>query len=206
MMSQVTNVASRKEIIGLLGAIAGFVVVLLLPTPEALGGAGQRMAALFVLIIVLWSTEAIPIAIASLLAIVLQPILSLTDINTAIANFINFVFFFVLIMFIIAHAWLKTGLAHRFALTLISISGTESRRVIYVFTIGTGLMSMFVSDVPTCAVFMAVAIGMFDRLKLEPGKSQFAKGLMLAIPLGALVGGVGTVSGSSINVLGLAII
>ncbi len=205
-MSQVPGRGSSKEIIGIAAAIAGFAIILMLPTPDGLGVMGQRMAALFVLILILWSTEAIPIAVASLLALVFQPILGLNDLNTAFQNFIGLVFFFVLIMFIVALAWVKTGLAHRFALTLISKAGTDSRRVILVFTVGTGLVSMIVSDVPTCAIFMAVAIGIFEKLKLEPGKSQFAKGLMLAIPLGALVGGVGTIAGSSINVLGLQII
>ncbi len=197
---------SNKELIGLVAAVLASAIVLLMPTPEGLGVPGQRMAALFVLILILWSTEAIPIAIGSLLALVLQPLLGLNDLNTAFENFIGLVFFFVLIMFIVALAWVKTGLAHRFALTMISRAGTESRRVILVFTVGTGLVSLIVSDVPTCAIFMAVAIGIFEKLKLEPGKSQFAKGLMLAIPMGALVGGVGTIAGSSINVLGLQII
>ena len=197
---------SKKETIGLVAAIVASAIVLLMPTPEGLGVPGQRMAALFVLILILWSTEAMPIAMGALLALVMQPILGLNDLNTAFQNFIGLVFFFVLIMFIIALAWLKTGLANRFALTLISKAGTESRRVILVFTVGTGLLSTIVSDVPTCAIFMAIALGIFEKLKLQPGKSQFAKGLMLAIPLGALVGGVGTVQGSSINVLGLQII
>ena len=80
-MSQLMNGSSKREIYGLLAAVGGFALVLLMPTSEALGVDGKRMAALFVLIIVLWSTEAIPIAIASLLAIVMQPILNLTDIN-----------------------------------------------------------------------------------------------------------------------------
>ena len=205
-MTTASMPGSNKEIIGLVAAILASAIVLLMPTPEGLGVPGQRMAALFVLILILWSTEAIPIAIGSLLALVLQPLLGLNDLNTAFQNFIGLVFFFVLIMFIVALAWVKTGLAHRFALTLISKAGTESRRVILVFTVGTGLVSLIVSDVPTCAIFMAVAIGIFEKLKLEPGKSQFAKGLMLAIPMGALVGGVGTIAGSSINVLGLQII
>ena len=156
-MSAASNGASNKETIGLIAAIAASGLVLLMPTPEGLGVPGQRMAALFVLILILWSTEALPIAIGSLLALVLQPILGLNDLNTAFQNFIGLVFFFVLIMFIVALAWVKTGLAHRFALTLITKTGTESRRVIYVFTIGTGLISLIVSDVPTCAIFMAVA-------------------------------------------------
>jgi sodium-dependent dicarboxylate transporter 2/3/5 len=164
------------------------------------------MAALFVLILILWSTEALPIAITSLLALVFQPILGLNSLNTAFTNFIGPVFFFVLVMFIIAHAWVKTGLAHRFALTLISRAGTDAKRVVYAFVIGTGMVSLIVSDVPTCAIFMAVAIGMFERLGIKPGESRFATAVMLGIPFGAMIGGVGTIAGSSINILGLQII
>jgi sodium-dependent dicarboxylate transporter 2/3/5 len=191
---------------GLIASLIGMAVVLLLPTPEGLGEPGQRMAALFVLILILWSTEALPIAITSLLALVFQPILGLNSLNTAFTNFIGPVFFFVLVMFIIAHAWVKTGLAHRFALTLISRAGTDAKRVVYAFVIGTGMVSLIVSDVPTCAIFMAVAIGMFERLGIKPGESRFATAVMLGIPFGAMIGGVGTIAGSSINILGLQII
>ena len=72
------------------------------------------MAALFIGILVLWSTEAIPIAVTSLLALALQPIFRLTAIvvppnpnattgqmmGAAAANFISNPFFFVLVMFV----------------------------------------------------------------------------------------------------------
>ena len=53
---------------------------------------------------------------------------------------------------------------------------------------------------------MAVALGIFEKLKLKPGHSKFGQAVMLGIPIGALIGGVGTPAGSSINILGLQII
>ena len=195
-----------RQLFGLIAGFAAMALVLVMPTPGGLSAPGQRMAALFILILVLWSTEALPIAITSLLALVFQPILGLNTLNAAFTNFIGPVFFFVLVMFIIAHAWVKTGLAHRFALTLISKAGTDARRVVYAFVIGTGMVSLTVSDVPTCAIFMAVALGLFERLELKVGESRFAKAVMLGIPFGAMIGGIGTIAGSSINILGLQII
>jgi sodium-dependent dicarboxylate transporter 2/3/5 len=193
-------------LVGIIAALAAFALVMLAPTPEGLTEAGQRTAALFVLVLVLWSTEALPIAVTSLLALALQPVLGLNPLGAAFTNFIGPVFFFVLVMFIIALAWVKTGLAKRFALWMISKAGTDARRVIYVFVIGTGLISTIVSDVPTAAIFMAVALGIFEKLDLKPGQSNFGKAIMLGIPIGALIGGVGTPAGSSINILGLEII
>jgi solute carrier family 13 (sodium-dependent dicarboxylate transporter), member 2/3/5 len=199
--------SGSPRLAGVLIAAAVFAVVLLAPTPGGLSDAGQKTAALFILILILWSTEALPIAVTSLLALALQPFLGLVpSVGAAFTNFIGPVFFFVLVMFIIALAWVKTGLAKRFALWMISRAGTDARRVVYVFVIGTGLISMIVSDVPTAAIFMAVALGIFEKLNLKPGQSMFGRAVMLGIPIGALIGGVGTPAGSSINILGLDII
>jgi sodium-dependent dicarboxylate transporter 2/3/5 len=126
--------------------------------------------------------------------------------GVAFTNFISAPFFFVLVMFAIAFAWTKTGLARRFALWMISKAGTDSRRAVYIFMFGTGLISMVVSDVPCAAIFMAIALGIFQRLGLQPGNSQFAKVVMIGIPIASLIGGVGTPAGSSINILGLSTI
>jgi sodium-dependent dicarboxylate transporter 2/3/5 len=53
---------------------------------------------------------------------------------------------------------------------------------------------------------MAIALGIFEKLKLRAGESQFGKAVMLGIPIGALIGGVGTPAGSAINILGLSMI
>jgi sodium-dependent dicarboxylate transporter 2/3/5 len=53
---------------------------------------------------------------------------------------------------------------------------------------------------------MAIALGIFEKLGLHPGKSQFGKAVMIGIPIAALIGGVGTPAGSSINILGLTTI
>jgi sodium-dependent dicarboxylate transporter 2/3/5 len=193
-----------SAVAGIAAAIAGAFLILMLPTPEGLPLAGHRMAALFAVALVLFVTEAIPIAITSVLILMLQPIMGITEnIRIAFTSWISPVFFFVLVMFIIAQAVTRSGLSLRFALWLLSLAGNDSRRVIWVFVIGTGLMSMIMSDVPACAIFMAIGLGIIDKMSLQPG-SRFAKALMIGIPIGALIGGVGTPAGSSINLLGLA--
>src|SRR5690606_19524581 len=107
--------------------------------------------------------------------------------------------------FIIACAWVKTGLAQRFAWWMLSRAGTDSRRVVYVFVIGAGIVSAIMSDISAAAIFMAIALGIFESRDIKPG-SRFGRAIMLGIPIGSLIGGVGTPAGSSINLLGLEII
>jgi len=207
----------RIDIAGLVGAVAAMVIVLLLPTPQGLSAEGQRLAAIFAGALVLWATEALPIAVTALMVLALQPIFNLTSLvatgrptvsailGAALTNFISAPFFFVLVMFTVAFAWVKTGLARRFALWMIALAGTDAKRAIYVFVFGTGSISTIISDVPCAAIFMAIALGIFEKLKLQPG-SQFGKAVMIAIPFAALIGGVGTPAGSSVNLLGLTMI
>jgi sodium-dependent dicarboxylate transporter 2/3/5 len=208
----------RIDALGLAGALAVTLIVLALPTPAGLPEQGHRLAALFAGALVLWSTEALPIAVTSILVLALQPIFGLSSLvptgrptmsamlGAALANSMSSPFFFVLVMFAIAFAWIKSGLARRFALWMIAKAGTDARRTLYVFMFGTGLISMVVSDVPCSAIFMAIALGIFEKLKLQPGSSQFGRVVMLGIPMAALIGGVGTPAGSSINILGLTMI
>ena len=88
------------------------------------------MAAIFAIVLILWVTEAVPVAVTSLLAVVLLPIFGVADLGTAFSTFISPVFFFVLAMFIIAQAFISSGLDRRFALWLLSKAGTDSRRVL----------------------------------------------------------------------------
>jgi sodium-dependent dicarboxylate transporter 2/3/5 len=209
----------KVEVLGLVAALAATAIVLVLPTPQGLPVQGQRLAAIFAGALVLWGTEAVPIAVTSILVLALQPIFGLTSLlpptarptvgamlGAAITNSMSNPFFFVLTMFAIAYAWIKTGLARRFAFWMIAKAGTDAKRALYVFMFGTGLISTIVSDVPCAAIFMAIAIGILDKLKLEPGRSQFGKVVMIGIPIASLIGGVGTPAGSSINILGLTMI
>jgi sodium-dependent dicarboxylate transporter 2/3/5 len=192
---------------GLLTAAGAATAIVLLPTPDGLSPAGQRTAALFVAALILWATEGLPIAVTSLLAIAVQPLLQISALGPAMTAAMSPVFFFVLIMFVIALAWTTTGLARRFAYWMLSRAGTDARRAVYVFMFGTGALSTIVSDVPAAAIFLAIAMGIVGRLGLEPGQgSNFAKAVMLGIPIAALIGGVGTPAGSSINLLGLEIV
>ena len=190
-------------IIGLTSAIVVALLVLGLPEPDGLAPEGKRMAAVFAVILILWVTEPIPVAVTALLAVALQPVFHVAELPTAFGAFISPVFFFVLAMFVIAQSFISSGLDRRFALWLLSKAGTDSRRVVLVFMVGTSLLSTVMSDVPACAIFMAIALGLFEKMELTPGRSQFGKVLMIGIPIAALIGGVATPAGSSINILGI---
>lgn len=133
--------AFRAPILGLIAApvIAG--IILLRPEPAGLPPEGKRMAAIFLVALILWATEALPIAVTALLVIILQPIFRVEELRTAFNAFMSPVFFFVIASFCLAEAIISSGLDRRFALWLLSRAGTDSRRVILAFIVGTAAIS-----------------------------------------------------------------
>lgn len=194
---------TRLATAGVVAAVCLAAGLPLLPAPEGLPPAGWRALAIFATCLLLWVTEAIPVAVTALLAVALQPVFGVATPGAAFGAFMSPVFFFVLAMFVLARAFSSTGLAARFAYWLLAKSDGGTRRVLTLVMIGTGAASTVISDVPVAAVFMAIALGIIRRLGLVAGASNFARGLMMGIPIASLIGGVGTPAGSSVNVLGL---
>lgn len=184
-------------------AVAAGLLALLLPGPETLSPQGQRLAAIFVFGIVLWVSEALPVGVTALLVVVLQPILGVQSLHAAFEGFASPVFFFVLAMFCIAAAITGARLEQRFAYWLLGRAGTGSRRVLAALMIGTAATSTIISDVPACAIFMTIGAGILGRTGVPRGDSAFGKGVMVGIPIAALIGGVATPAGSSVNILGI---
>ena len=88
-----------------------FLLLLQFFKPEGLGPQGQRAIVIFILCLILWITDVIPLAITSLLAIVLLPLLGVMDTKTAFSLFGNRAVFFILGAFILAAALMNSGLS-----------------------------------------------------------------------------------------------
>ena len=121
---QIAPPSNTYAVPGILASIVVALIIMALPTPEGLTVEGQRMAALFAVALILFVTEAIPIAVTSVLVLMLQPIMGITEnIREAFGTWVTPVFFFVLVMFVVAQAVTVTGLARRFALWLLFAGG-----------------------------------------------------------------------------------
>lgn len=197
-----TGRTPRRVVAGLVSAVLVAALVLAAPDVEGLPPEGRRMGAIFVMAVILWATEAIPVAVTALLALILQPIFGTATLQAAFAEFMSPVFFFVLAMFCLAIAVINSGLDRRFAHWLLRRAGTSSRRIVVALMVGTAATSAIMSDVPACAMFMTVALGILARAGVRPG-SNFGRAAMIGIPIAALIGGVATPAGSSINILGI---
>src|SRR4030067_3481286 len=93
------------------------------PAPGGLWVEGQRAIAVFLLCLVLWISNAIPLAITGILAIVLVPILGILSNKVTYSLFGNEAVFFILVAFILAGAVMHSGISNRLALYILDRFG-----------------------------------------------------------------------------------
>lgn len=200
---------TRLQAIGLLVGILTFLGVLVVDLP-GLEPAAQRMLAIFLLAIVLWVTEAIPLVATAVLVILLE-VLMISDqalvalpedvlgASTYFAALADPVIVLFLGGFLIADGAAKFDLDRNLAAVLLRPFAGNARRSVLGLMLITAMLSMFVSNTATTATMFAVVIPILAVLPAGPART----GLALAIPVAANVGGIGTPVGSPPNAIAL---
>ncbi len=166
-----------KEI-GLPLAIVIFVVVMLIPLP-GLGYSGHAAIALLIFAIIMWATEALHLAVTSLILLFLQPILGIENFNNAVIGFANPIIFLMIGGFILAEAIRKSGLAERLTYYLLSKLGTSPSMSLFAAVFSTGLLSAWIENVVAFAMLLPIIKQIIPLMGVEEpenGNSNFAKG------------------------------
>ncbi|HET6630952.1 MAG TPA: DASS family sodium-coupled anion symporter [Woeseiaceae bacterium] len=196
--------AHRRRLLALVVAAALFLLVLLSPTPAGLPPAGWRVAAVVVLMAVLWMTEAVPLAATALLPLVLFPLLGVATVDTVAAPYANPLIFLFLGGFLIALAIERWGLHRRIALNVLQAVGAREDFQVGGIMLATAAVSMWVSNTATTLMMLPVALSIVPRDaggEVDPERREFAAALLLAVAYGASVGGVATLVGTPPNAL-----
>jgi solute carrier family 13 (sodium-dependent dicarboxylate transporter), member 2/3/5 len=161
----------RARIARWLGPVAAIATWFLVPVgPEALSEGGRATTAVAVLMAVWWVGETLPLAVTSLLPIVLLPLtgaLSLSATTTAYGNPLVFLF---LGGFVLALAMQRWGLHRRIALMTIRAVGTEPRRMVGGFMLATAGLSMWVSNTATTVMMLPIGVSVLALVAARIGK------------------------------------
>ena len=186
----------RLVLVGrVLGPLA-FVLILFLPA-GALGAAGLRVAAATAWMAIWWVTEAVPLAITSVLPMVLFPLMAVQGIRKVAPNYADHMIFLFLGGFVLALAVERSSLHKRVALATLHAVGGSPRRLVWGFLIVTAALSMWLSN--TATTLMLLPIGMAVASRVEDPKTPVR--MLLAIAFGASIGGVGTLVGTPPNLV-----
>lgn len=196
---------NRKHFGLLLGPIL-FAITLLFFKPQGLSEQGVGVLASTLWIAAWWITEALPIAVTSMLPIVLFPLtgaLSLKETGVAFGD--KYIFLYIG-GFILSIAIEKWQLHKRIALTIIKSIGSNSSRIVLGFMLATAFMSMWISNTATAVMMMPIGMAIVKQFEDHPDTLEnenliFGKALMLAIAYSASIGGIATLIGTPPNII-----
>ncbi len=196
---------TRKTAALLLGPLL-FIALLFLDPPSGMSKEAYLMLAITIWIAIWWISEAIPIAVTSLLPIVLFPLSGILDVGETTAAFGDKYVFLYLGGFILAIAIEKWNLHKRIALNIINLIGTNIYRIILGFMVATAFLSMWISNTATAVMMLPMAMSIVSELKDNPNTIEneniiFGKAVMLGIAYAASIGGIATLIGTPPNLV-----
>ncbi len=211
--------SGRPVALGLVGApLLAAVVYVLIPAADlgadgevlsGLSDRGRAVAAVGVLMATLWLTEALPIAVTSLLPLALIPLLTGGEvaIGQVAAPYANPNIFLFLGGFMLALAMQRWGLHRRIALRIILLVGSRPDRLVLGFMVASAALSMWISNTATVVMMLPIALSLVELVRSRLGARAptagrpfpFALCLLLGTAYGASIGGVATKIGTPPN-------
>jgi sodium-dependent dicarboxylate transporter 2/3/5 len=201
----------RRRTAGLALGPAAFAVVLLLPLP-ALPAAAHTLAAILALMVVLWMTEALPLAVTALVGPMLAVLLGVAPARTAFAPFADPIIFLFIGSFMLAEAMFVHRLDRRLAYTALAsrwVGRSGLRLVVAYAAVACGL-SMWMSNTATTAMLFPLGLAVLAELGRERqqdrGFAEYAMVMMLVTSFAASIGGLATPVGTPPNLIGVGLL
>ncbi|HIP14296.1 MAG TPA: DASS family sodium-coupled anion symporter [Sulfurimonas autotrophica] len=149
-------------------------------------------------LVTLWTNEALPLGVVSLLPIVFFPALGITDTKMTAINYANPIIYLFFGGFLIAIAVEKTNLHFHVAHKLLTVFPATPRGMIFSLAITSALLSAILSNTTTTLLLISIAVFLTQNVRL---KMRFT----LAIAYGASIGGIITPIGTPPNLILLGV-
>lgn len=189
------NVAVGRIALSFLAAVLAYVL------PLGLEGSQHSMLFVLVFIVLLWITEAAPLHATAVFAAFLLVTLVGLEPKNVFAQYFDPVIVLLLGGFVIAVAMSKHGLDEYIAYKILGKTGDKPKAVVLGLIITATSISMWISNSAAAAIVMPIALVILAKNRMKVGSSNFGKACVLAVGFGATIGGIGTIIGSTPNVI-----
>lgn len=151
--------------------------------------------AILFLSIVAFVRDWFPIEVTSLLVLAALLLSGLIDTDQAISGFSNKAVVTIGAMFILSHAFTKTGFIAVFTVWLENNGRGRNWATTTLFLLSASIFSAFINNTATVAILIPVAKQLAQKMKVSASK------IMMPLSFAAIVGGTCTIIGTSTNLI-----
>ncbi len=197
----------KRKIILLFFPIAFILLSTLLNPSEANPNIGI-MLGIAIWMLGWWVTEVVPIAITSLLPILLFPLMGIVSGEEISKVYFNEVIFLYIGGFLLALSIEKWEVHKRIASRTLMIFGQGTFQILAGFMLITSLLSMWMSNTSIALLMLPIGISVIEKLVEIYGEKEigrFKTGLLLGIAYASSIGGMATLIGTPTNLVFLKI-
>ena len=190
--------------LGFFLAVIAFCILLSIGDIDSKNPQLNTMAAITAMMAILWITEAVPLAVTSLIPLIFFPITGLLSAEQVASSYMNSIIFLFVGGFLIAIAMEEWELHKRIALKIISIFGGTPKSIILGFMAAGAFLSMWISNTATALMLLPIALSVINKLEDQFGETQshqFSVILLLSIAYSCTLGGVATLIGTPPNLV-----
>ncbi|QDT62860.1 SLC13 family permease [Calycomorphotria hydatis] len=191
-----------------LASLVFFLLILYSPYPSDLPDPARRVAAVTGMMGVLWLSQAIPLAITSLLPLVAFPLLGILPAREISEAYMNNNILLFMGGMIIALGLERWGLHRRIALHVCRVVGVGPKRIVLGFMLATAFLSMWISNTATTLLMVPIGLALLTtlgELEEESGQSGGSEALgfplILSIAYASSIGGMTTLVGTPTNII-----
>ena len=190
----------RQHFIGI-GPLAALLFYYLL-TFNGLAEMPATAAAITLLTVIWWVSEALPIPATSLVPFALLPLFGVVDHKTVASSLGSHVILLLMGAFMLSKSLEKSGAHQRLAVYMLRLVGVSSgRRLVLGFMLTAGFLSMWISNTATTLIMLPIALAILAHV--DNPKLKIA--LILGIAYAASTGGIATPIGTPPNVIFMGI-
>jgi len=144
-------------------------------------------AAITLLTVIWWITEALPIPATSLVPFALLPLFGIIDHKNAASALGSHVILLLMGAFMLSKALEKSNVHERLAIGMIRIIGANSaKRLILGFMLASALLSMWISNTATVLIMLPMALAILQYVEDQRLKVALILGIAYASSVGGL--------------------
>lgn len=163
--------------------------------PDGLSLEGYRALVVFMTCLVLILSHLLPLPIIGLFALVAPVFMGVMSPARAFSFFGSEPVFFILGVFLLASALLKSGLSSRLALLILKGAGDSPHRLLFRVMVTCFLLSFIMSEHAVAAMVFPLIVIIVKALELTPNDGAYGRMLFLGMAWGCVTGGIATMLG-----------